>query len=604
MYDPLIQIGLIAFFSIASQWLGWRIKIPAIVFLLLSGFLAGPVLGLIDPQGLLGDFLHPAISVAVGIILFEGSLTLNFREAKKARFAIRHIVIIGAPVGWVLMAFGGHYLGGLSWPVAITFGALLIVTGPTVIMPILKQARLNDRAGSVLKWEGIINDPIGAVLAVLAYEYFHLTQSGNTTSGEFFIHTGSMLLLVIVLSIVSGVILARILNRGLVPEYMKSAFLTSMVVILFIVCNNILHESGLIGVTLLGITLANLGVTSIDELKRFKETITIMLVSGIFILLTAQIDPNILLNIDWHGYIFIVAILFVIRPITVLLSSIGTTLTRNEIILASWVAPRGIVCAAVAGILGPLLVQAGYPDGAQLLPLAFAIVLVTVLLHGLTAKPLAKKLGLAHKDVDGLIIVGATDWTLQLTETIKKEGIAVMITDKTWHALKPARMADVPTYYGEMLSEETEFNLEMAQYNKLFAATDNPSYNALVCSHYAHEFGRERVFQISARDEDEHERKQITETMRGRTFAAGHIDFWEFTRLYRQGWRFKTTRVNEDFNLEDIHQQQEDKEIQIIGFIKSGKRLQFREPESKEVVKDEDVIIVFEKPDSSDLGDK
>ncbi len=595
MHDPLIQIGLIAFFSITSQWLGWRIRIPAIVFLLLSGFLAGPILGWIDPQYLLGDFLQPAISVAVGIILFEGSLTLNFKEVKKARFAIRHIVIIGAPVGWILMSLGGHYLGGLSWPVAITFGALLIVTGPTVIMPILRQARMNDRAGSVLKWEGIVNDPIGAVLAVLAYEYFHLTHAGNVSNSEFFTHTIGMLIVVVILSIVSGILLARILNRGLVPEYMKSAFLTSMVVILFIACNNLLHESGLIGVTILGITLANLNVTSIDELKRFKETITIMLVSGIFILLTAQIDPNILFNIDWRGYSFIAAILFVIRPLTVIISSIGTTLTRNEIILASWIAPRGIVCAAVAGLMGPLLVQAGYPDGAQLLPLAFAIVILTVVLHGLTAKPLAKKLGLAHQDVDGLMIVGASEWTLQLAETLKKENIAVMIAGNTWHALKPARMADIPTYYGEVLSEETEYNLEMAQYNKLLAATGNPSYNTLACSHFAHEFGRESVFQVSTQDEEEHERKQITETMRGRTFVDNSFDFWTFTRLYRQGWRFKATKVNKDFNLEDILKRQEENDIQIIGVIKSGKRLRFKEHEINALAKDEDVIIVFEK---------
>lgn len=602
MYDPLIQIGFIAFLGIAAQWLGWRMKVPAIVFLLLSGFIAGPMLGLIDPQGLLGDFLQPAISVAVGIILFEGSLTLNFKEVKQARSAIRHIVIVGAPVGWVLTSLAAHYLGGLSWPVAITFGGLLIVTGPTVIMPLLKQARLNDRAGSVLKWEGIINDPIGAIFAVLAYEFFHLTQGGNITSATFFAQTGGLLLIVSLVSVLMGVILAKILNKGYVPEYMKSAFLTSMVIILFIGCNTLLHESGLIGVTILGVTLANLGVTSIDELKRFKETITIMLVSGLFILLTAQIDPAILMAIDWRGYAFIASILFIVRPLTVMLSSIGTTLSRNEIILTSWIAPRGIVCAAVAGIMGPLLVEAGYEDGAQLLPLAFAIVLVTVIVHGLTAKPLAKRLGLAHPESDGLIIVGATDWSLQFAEILKKEGIAVMISDRTWHALKPVRMANIPAYYGEAMSEETEFNLEIAQYNKLLAATDNPAYNALVCSRFAHEFGRERVFQISDREEEEHERQQISETMKGRVFTADHMDFWEFSRLYRQGWRFKSTLVNEDFNMDEIIGQKKKGNLHIVGVIKTGKKLNFKEPETKDSLKNEDIVLIFEKNENSEAS--
>lgn len=595
MDDALFQIGLISFLSIASQWVGWRIKVPSIVFLLLSGFLAGPIFHLIDPQALLGDFLQPAISVAVGIILFEGSLTLNFKEAKKARQAIRRIVVVGAPVRWILMSLAGYYIGGLSLPVAITFGALLIVTGPTVIMPLLKQARLNDRAGSVLKWEGIVNDPIGAVLAVLAYEFFHLTHAGTTSTTDFFFHTGSIIVFVTMISILFGAILAKILNKGLVPEYLKPAFLTSTVIILFIGCNSILHESGLIGVTVLGITLANLGVTSIDELKRFKETITIMLVSGLFILLTAQIDPNILLSIDWRGYAFLASILFVIRPITILLSSIGTTLSRNEIILTSWIAPRGIVCAAVAGVMGPLMVEAGYPDGALMLPLAFALVLITVVLHGLTAKPLAQKLGLAHPDTDGLIIVGANDWTIQFAETLKNNNIAVMISDRTWHALKPVRMADIPSYYGEMLSEETEYNLEMTRYNRLLSATDNPAYNALVCSHFAHEFGRERVFQISANDEEEHERKQITETMRGRVFVSDNVDFWDFTRLYRQGWRFKAKRVDNTFNLQEIREKRDNDELYIIGVIQEEKRLKFKEPDDKDTLKDDDIVIVFEK---------
>lgn len=595
MEDALFQIGLIAFLSIASQWIGWRIKIPSIVFLLLSGFIAGPLLGLIDPKLLLGDFLQPAISVAVGIILFEGSLQLNLKEAKKARAAIRHIVVIGAPVRWMLMSLAGYYIGGLSLPVAITFGALLIVTGPTVIMPLLKQARLSERTGSVLKWEGIVNDPIGAVLAVLAYEYFHLTHSGETNNSDFFFHTGSIVVFVTFISILFGYIIAKTLNKGLVPEYLKPAFMTCTVIMLFIGCNSLLHESGLIGVTVLGITLANLGVTSIDELKRFKETITIMLVSGVFILLTAQIDPNILFNVDWRGYAFLASILFIIRPLTILLSSIGTKLTRNEIILTSWIAPRGIVCAAVAGVMGPLMVDAGYPDGELMLPLAFALVIVTVILHGLTAKPLAQKLGLAHPDTDGLMIIGASDWTIQFAETLNKHNIAVMIADRTWHALKPVRMADIPAYYGETLSEETEHNLELTQYNRLLSATDNPAYNALVCAKFAHEFGRERVFQIASNEEEEHERKQITETMKGRVFVSDQIDFWDFSKLYREGWRFKTKKVDEAFNLSDIQEQKFSGNLYIIGLIKGEKRLQFKEPDDKDALKNDDIVIVFEK---------
>lgn len=594
MPEPLIQIAVITLFAIAGQWLGWKLRTPSIVFLLSAGFIAGPILGLLEPQALFGELLQPAISVAVAIILFEGSLNLNFKELRLARSAIRHFVIIGAPVGWFLTASAAYYIGGLSLPVAITFGALLIVTGPTVIMPLLKNAKLDERTGSILKWEGIVNDPIGAVLAVLAYEYFHLTHGGNVAESVFAIHVISAIAIVVIGSIAAGIVLSKILNKGWVPEYLKPAFILSSVVLLFVACNQVMHESGLIGVTILGVALANMRVTSIEEIKRFKETMTIMLVSAVFVILTAQLDPAILLSIDMRGIAFILALLFIIRPLIVFCSSLGTQMSWKEVIFTGWIAPRGIVCAAVAGIMGPLLIEAGYADGDQILPLAFAIVMITVFLHGFTARPLGKLLGLAHESVDGLLIVSGADWAVQFAEILKKRGISVMIADRNYHSLKTARLADIPVYYGEVLSEETEFNLELSRYNKLLAATDNAEYNTLLCSHFAHEFGRERVFQLGTQDEAEHERKQMSETIRGRTFASDDLSYWDMARLYRQGWRFKTTRVDKNFNLADILHEKAEGEAKIIGVIRGNGKLQFQPPEEQSL-KNEDIVILFEK---------
>ncbi|MAM34419.1 MAG: sodium:proton exchanger [Micavibrio sp.] len=597
--DIPFQLATIAFFAIAAQWIGWRLKIPAIVFLLISGLLAGPIFGLITPEPLFGDLLQPAISLAVGLILFEGSLNLNFKEIRGARHAIRHFVIVGAPVAWALTAAACHYLAGLSWPVSLTFGGLLIVTGPTVIMPLLKHARLNERVGSILKWEGIVNDPIGAIIAVLCYEFIVFSQNGADPSiTSFTIHAGSSLLLVSIMSAVAGYLLAQIMNRGWIAEYLKPAFIMSSVIILFVGCNMLLHESGLIGVTILGMVLANLSVTSIEEIKRFKETISIVLVSGIFVVITAGMDFSILSNIDWRGIAFILSIIFVIRPLVAFASSIGSKMTWRETVMTGWIAPRGIVCVAVAGVMGPLMVAAGYEDGEQILPLAFAIVLSTVFIGGLTAKPLGRMLGLAHPSTDGLIIVGASEWSIQFGETLAAHDIAVSIADRNWHALKPVRLSGSPikAYYGEPLSEETGFKLELTRYNKLLAATDNAEYNALLCSTFAHEFGKERVFQLSAQDEDEHERKQITHTIKGQTFAAEDYNYWDFSRLYRQGWRFKTTRVDAEFNLEDIQEEKQKGLLVIVGIIKTGGKVQFQPPQ-KQDLKDGDTVIVFERHD-------
>lgn len=602
MHDQVVQFAWIAFFSIIAQWLGWRLKTPAIVFFLVFGFLGGPILEVIHPELLLGDLMQPLTSIAVGIILFEGSLNLNFKEIKDARVAIRHFVIIGAPLAWLLTSLSAYYIAGLSFEVSIIFGALLIVTGPTVIMPLLKNARLTDRPGSILKWEGLINDPIGAVLAVLAYEYFHAQSIIESfTPANFVSSVIVKIVIIMAISYIAGRFIAHYFNRGHVPEYMKSAALLSFVTIFFIVCNQFLHESGLIAVTVLGITMANMGITSLDDIKKFKETLSLMLVSGIFIILTANMDPKLLLSIDWRGFAFMATILFIIRPVVAAASSIGTRMTWHEVLLTGWIAPRGIVCAAIAGIMGPLLVQAGYEDGAKMLPLAFAIVLTTVFLHGFSVKPLAKWLKLSHPERDCIIIVGASAWSIQLAETLMKRDIEVLMSDKNWYALKNARLANVPTYYGEILSEETEYNLELAKFNTLLAVTNNPAYNSLVCMNFSHEFSRESTYQFPPHDEDDHEKKQFTDTIRGANFGDKDTDFWKLSDMFHQGWRFKITRLGKGLSVRDILQKDEHGSVEIFGYIRQAntlkKKLALKKPDKPEELREEDLVLIFESPE-------
>lgn len=604
MTTILAQISWIAFFSILGQWLGWKFKTPAIVFLLTGGFLAGPILGLVQPETLLGDLLNPIVSLAVGIILFEGALNLDFKEIKEARFAIRRVIVVGAPVAWTLTTAALYYVAGLSFPVAITFGALLIVTGPTVIMPLLKNAHLKERPASVLKWEGIINDPIGAVLAILCYEYYRIQSVGDHVMSGFVMGTILSIILIAFFSILIAYVVSKLFDKDLIPEYLKPAFLLSTVLIFFVLCNTIEHDFGLIGVTIMGVAMANMGVKAIEELKKFKETISIMLVSGVFILLTANIDPAILFSIDWRGILFIALLLFVIRPLTMMASSIGSKMTWQEVLLTGWIAPRGIVCAAVAGVLGPYLVGIGYEDGEQILALAFAIVLCTVFAHGLTAKPLGKKLNLAYMDKDGLIIVGASDWAVQFASVLKGRDVDVMIADKNWHALKAARLSDIQVYYGEILSEETEYHVEVARYNGIAALTNNPAYNALICNTFIHEYGRDKVYQFLPHEEDEHERRQISETIRGRTFGPPDMDFWDIAADFRKGWRFRATRLTSDRNRDEIEARIKTGETKVIGSISPKGRLDLRSPKRLEQIEDDFSLLLFEKEEAASENGK
>ena len=590
-----LQIVVIAIASIAAQWIAWRLHIPAIIFLLLAGFVLGPVADIVRPNILLGDLLEPAIAAAVAIILFEGSLQLHFKELRETRRAIRHVIFLGAPVGWALISLAAHYIAGLEWAVAITLGGILVVTGPTVIMPMLRQARLNIRAASVLKWEGIVNDPLGVIFAILAYEYFVAAKNGNIGLPFFLTHSLT-LAIVTIASFVLAHIIKRLFDRGYMPEYLKTPFLLCTVLTMFFVCNTALHESGLIAVTVLGLTLANIHTSSIEGIKRFKETITILLVSGVFILLTASLDADVLLLLNWQGLLFIALLLFVVRPLTLFICSIGTHMNRQEILLTGLIAPRGVVCAAMAGVIGPLLTEAGFEDGDKILPIAFAVVVISVVLHSLMIRPLARRLNLTSEETNGIIVAGAYPWSIQLAEVMIGRNVPVMLVDNDWNALGSARLNDVPVYYGELLSEETEFALEFSKYDALIAATPNPAYNALLCEKFGYEYGTERVFRIFHDDGDMAKRRQMSGSVHGRPFVAKGLSLQLLEERWDSGWRFRTTRIGKPEGQDQLIVPEENDNRLMIGIIAKTGAVTLFSPynKSRPAFKEGDIIIMFE----------
>jgi NhaP-type Na+/H+ or K+/H+ antiporter len=590
MENALFQIVAIALASMTAQWLGWRLKIPAIVFLLLSGFILGPMLHVVRPHELMGNFLRPAITAAVAIILFEGSLNLKLREVSDVKAAVRHIVLIGAPLGWGLIAVAAHCVAGLSWPVAITFGGMLVVTGPTVVIPMLRNAKLSPRVSSILKWEGIINDPLGVIFAVISLEYFRFHRSLPASGLSFYFEYGTILIVMLIASYALGRLTAFILEHGFLPEYLKAPFLVTAVLALYAVCDIFLQESGLISIVVFGMTLANVRVSSLEEIKRFKETITLLLVSGIFILLTANLDPKMLLSIDARGFIFIALLLFVLRPLTIFLSSLGTSMTRKEALFIGWIAPRGVVCAAMAGVMQPLLLDAGFDDAGQILPLAFSVVIVTVVLHSFSIKWWAHKLELSTEQTGGLIIVGASEWSLQLAETLLQKEIPVVVTDTNWHVLKAGRLVNIPVYYGEMLSEEAEYNMELHRYGALLAASANDSYNTLLCNAYSPLLGSEHVYQLSSGQEQEAERKKVAINLQGRIFVEAARGFSDWRRSYAMGWRFHLTTINPTEN--DGKRVLQENEI-FVGVINKNGILSCRTSEYEPPIKEGDNILIY-----------
>ncbi len=542
------MLVLVAALGIGAQWLAWRLGIPAIVVLCLAGLTVGPATGVFVPHKALGDLVHPVIQLCVAVILFEGGLSLRWHEFKEARTSVQRLFIPALPLNWLLGSLAAHYIGGISWPVSLVFGAIIVITGPTVIMPLLRHAGLRRRSASFLKWEGIINDPLGALLAVIVFQFFVELQTDTPVT-----QLALGLLLGIVGGAAIGWLVARLMVRafiaGQVAEFLKPPVMLISVLVAYAAGNAVQQEAGLLATTVMGMVIGNSGLADIQEVRRFKEYLAVLLVSTVFILLAADVDPAILARLDWRAAALIAAVVFLVRPAAILLATLGTPMRWQERLFVAWIAPRGIVAAAVAGVFAPEMVAAGYPEAAKLTPLVFVLILTTVFLHGFSIRRIAMWLGLASRDRHGLMIVGASPWGVELARVLRDQGVYVIVCDQSWHRLRAVRMAGIPYFYGEILSETAEQNLDLADIGYMVAATDNDAYNALVCSRFIRELGREHVYQLPTDTEDQP--KRIQRPLTGQPIYGREARYEVLLERYYRGWRFHRTRLTSTFRRRD-----------------------------------------------------
>lgn len=545
---PVMGFALVGALGVGAQWLAWRLRMPAIVLMLLAGLAVGPGLGIFDPREDIGPLMQPMIAIAVAIILFEGGLTLNIESLRSAAVGVRRLVFIGAPVGWLGSALALHYVAGLSWASSAVFGGIMIVTGPTVIAPLLRQARLRKRPGQLLQWEAIVNDPIGALAAVLAFELVLVMQASETI-GDAAFSMLSGITVATILGLAAGWALSEAFRRAYVPEYMKVPVLFAVLLGVFALSDYVLHESGLLAVTVMGIWMANAHLPSYTELRRFKEHATVLLVSGVFILLAASMDIETLSKLSWPAVFFVLAVIFVVRPLTVMISLAFSNVPFRERLLVAFTGPRGVVLVAVAGLFGERLVAAGIEDAAVLSPLAFALVAATVVLHGFSLRPFARLLDLAGGDTPGVIIVGGSQFSTSLAQELQKHEIEVLVADSNRARLRRPREAGVPVFYGDILSEAAEHGVELMSFGRVVAISDNEAYNTLVATDLAPEFGRDNVFQLK-QAKQENRRHALPPSLGGRPFAAG-MSFLEIARHMQSSWEVRSTRLTEEFTLEN-----------------------------------------------------
>ena len=567
MDDIIIRLAVVGVAGIAAQWFAWRLQLPAIVLLLIAGFIAGPATGFLDPAADFGEVYRPMVSIAVAIILFEGGLTLNFREIRETSTAVRRIIMYAGPLTWAMAAFAAHHIGGLSWPTAIVLGAILVVTGPTVIMPLLRQAQLDARPASLLRWEAIVNDPIGALFAVVAFEVI-LVYAG--------LHEADNLLVLVIVgfaaAIAAGYVSAKVMVwafvRGHVPEFLKAPVLLASVVAVYAATNLLLEEAGLLTVTVMGMVLANSRIASLADMRRFKETITTMLVSGVFVILTASLSMDDIRALDWQAALFVATLLFIIRPVAIMLATIGSGATLQERLLSAWIAPRGVVAVAVSGLFGTLLADVGVEDAGRMVAFTFAVVVTTIILHGFTLAPLASFLKLKKTSKPGILIVGGSRWSTALAVKLKEADVPVMLADQNWNHLAEARLASIPVYFGEVLSETAHHAIDPKRFSKLIASSDNDAYNALVCTDFGPELGRNNVFQIGRMDDKA--RQSLSFTLGGRSLTKEPVSFLDLREKLLRGWTFQLTRLTEEFTWESYEASRPEGALILLWIKPSG----------------------------------
>jgi NhaP-type Na+/H+ or K+/H+ antiporter len=534
------------------QWVAWRLKLPAIIFLLATGILLGPVLNLLDPDRLLGDLFFPLVSLSVAVILFEGGLTLRFRDIVGVETVVRNMVSIGMLATCLITAAVTRFALGFSWDLSFLFGAIMVVTGPTVIVPMLRTVRPRRTVANILRWEGIIIDPIGAALAVLVYEFI-ISGGGQDALGHTLLVFGQIVLIGSVIGVLGGFLFGLVLKNYWLPEYLHNVTALALVFGTFALSNSLQHESGLVTVTVMGIWLANMKGVEVEGILDFKESLSLLLISVLFILLAARMEFASFARLGWPALWVFIAIQFLARPVCVVISTFNSKLSWPERHLLSWIAPRGIVAAAISALFAIRLGQMGMTDAFLLIPLTFMVIIGTVLLQSFTARPLALWLKVAAPEPKGFLVIGANEVARTVAEVLAQKDFTVLLADPDWDKIAKAKLEGLPTYFGNPMSEHAERNLDLIGIGRMLALTQRENFNIAAVMHFRPEFGPNNVFVLQSKeDEKVSEKHKVTARRRGRALFGKEVTYGTLSEMLAQGAKPRTTKLTETFNFDDF----------------------------------------------------
>lgn len=549
-----IMIGLVGVLATGTlaQWLAWKTRLPAILLLLIAGIAAG-MTGLLDPDALMGQGLGPVVSLSVAIILFEGGLSLKLNELRKIGSALSRLMTIGIIVTWGITALIAYYFLDFkseeALSLSILFGSILIVTGPTVIIPLMRQVRPAGNVASLLKWEGIVNDPIGVMFAVLVFE---VILSGGIVAGK------GVAVMSIVNTVLYGTLFGALgaafivflLKRHQVPDFLQNPVSLALVLGVFAASDSFQHESGLWAVTVMGIILANQKFVRVKHIIEFKENLRVLLISALFVLLAARLSIDDLAHINIGSVLFLIGLILIVRPAAIFLSMIGTNLNVKEKLFLSWMAPRGIVAASISAIFSFRLEDIGMESASLLVPYTFIVIIGTVTIYGLTANFVANKLGVAKPDALGVLFLGGHNWVRDMARTVKQLGFNVVIADTNAQNIRLARRQGLKTYHGNISSGTFPEESYLDGVGNFMAMTPNHEVNTLATISFTETFDSAHVFQLPNHQSE----KESGEEHAGRILFNGKYSYQDINERYGKGWKVVIQSIDKETTIADYQE--------------------------------------------------
>lgn len=537
MQDPTTFAVAILFLGALAQWIAHQSRIPSILLLLLAGLALGKAgAGLIDPDKFLRpDQLAGFITLAVAVILFEGGLSLKLEELKDVGRPVLLLITLGVLISFAATTFVARNFLGLSLPVALVLGSILVVTGPTVIGPLLRDVKPQGRVATIVRWEGIVNDPIGVMLAVLVYEVVIAAGPTGSFSQAILVNLSKTLGIGFSLGVFGGLLLSLALRRHWIPDFLQGFLSLAFALLLCHASNVMQHESGLLTVTVLGIVLVSQHNLPLKPIIEFKENLGVLLISTLFLVLTARVPRSMLTMIDLSHVLFVVIMIVAIRPLSVFGALLPLRWPLKEMTFITWMAPRGIVAVALTSLFALKLKALGFQSAQWLEPVVFLVVLVTVSVYGLTAAPLARALGLSEKDPQGVLIMGAHAWAREIASSLVQAGYRAVLIDTNEVNVNLAKSEGLEAVHGDVIHHEVSEALDLAGIGRFLALTANDEANSLAALHMSEHFGRKESYQLIPQGDGCCQSAAMPRHLRGRLLFGRELTFKKISELMVEG---------------------------------------------------------------------